>query len=445
MVAPFRMTRRAALLGAAAPLGGCEAGRFGIGESKKTPIPGERIAVMQGERMVEADPRLSAVGVRVPEPNVNNDWPQPGGTPGHAVGHVALAGYKTLWRSDVGSATGREGRVVAPPIIAEGRVFVVDARSQVSCLDAEKGKRIWRFDTQAEGARSSGSGGGAAFENDRLYVTTGYGQVIALVADTGKELWRTSLTAPIRSGPTVGGGRVFAVSIDNQIHCLDATTGRRQWAHSGITETAGLYGSASPALSGNTVIAPFSSGEIFALRVDNGRVLWGDSLAGVVRSDAVSSLADIRGFPVVDRGLVIAASHGGRMAGIDLRSGERVWDQNIGSQYTPWVVGEFIFVTTVESELVCLMRRDGRVRWVQQLQRFRDERRQRGRVIWTGPLLVSDTLFIANSLGEGLVASYQTGELLERISLPGPVVVPPVVAAGTLYLLTDEADLVALR
>lgn len=427
-----------------AALAGCDTVSDLMQPAKKA-LPGERIRVLASDNRLEADKRIESLRVNLPAPVINDSWPQPGGAPGNAPGHVAGAGLKVLWRAGVGEGSGTSGRITSPPVVADGKVFVMDAVNRVTALDAELGKTLWRFETTQKEARSDGTGGGVAFDGERVFVTTGDAQVIALDATNGKLLWRTSVTAPMRSGPAVGGGRVFAISIDNQIHALNAETGAKEWSHSGITEAAGLYGSSSPAYEGNVVIAPFSSGEIFALRADNGRVLWGDSLAGVIKSDAVSSLADIRGYPVIDRGQVFAASHGGRMVGIDLRSGGRIWDQDIGSLYTPWLAGDFLFVTTVNSELVCLTRREGRVRWVLQLEQYDNPKRKTGRIVWTGPVLVGDRLFVTNSRGEGLLVSPTDGKALETIELPGALEVPSVIASGTIYLLTDDAELVALR
>ncbi len=109
----------------------------------------------------------------------------------------------------------------------------------------------------------------------------------------------------------------------------------------------------------------------FALTVENGRPLWSDSLAAARGADAVSALADIRGRPVIDRGRVFAVSHSGRMVAIDLRSGERVWEQDIGSTHGPWVAGDYVYILSNDNELVCLTRNDGKVRWLRQLPELR--------------------------------------------------------------------------
>src|SRR5690606_11394341 len=133
------------------------------------------------------------------------------------------------------------------------------------------------------------------------------------------------------------------------------------WRHRGIVESAGILTSTSPAVSGAVVIAPYSSGELVALRVENGTPVWSDSLTRTGNVTSLSELNDIAGRPVIDRNRVIAVSHSGRMVSIDLRTGERVWTRDIGSVQTPWVAGEYILVVTTSQELLAISRRDGRI------------------------------------------------------------------------------------
>ena len=174
----------------------------------------------------------------------------------------------------------------------------------------------------------------------------------------------------MRGAPTVVNGRFFTVSYDNQLYALNIEDGSVDWSHIGIAEDAGIIGAASPAVEGDVVVAPYSSGELVALRVENGRILWADSLTRTGRSTALAELNDINGSPVIDRDMVIAAGHAGRMVAIDLRSGARLWEQDIASIQTPWVAGDFVFIVTTEAQIVCLARNSGRIRWVRQLPRY---------------------------------------------------------------------------
>lgn len=414
--------------------------------SSKIPLAGQRQTVLGIERRLEADERIRDLDVTLPAAVDVAEWPQPQGFPGRVNAVVQVDGVRYLWRTSIGSGSGRAGRVSGTPVVAGGRVYAVDAYSYLSVHDARTGNRLWGFDPEpAEDRSGGGHGGGVSVDGDRVFFATGYGQVVALDAASGRELWRFQMSAPARSGPAVAQGRVFAVAIDNTTHAIDAGTGRRIWSHSGISESAGFAGAASPVIEGSSLVVGYSSGEIFALRAESGRVLWSDSLSGVIRTGEISGMADIRGPPAVDRGLVIASSQSGRTVAIDLRSGARVWEQEIGSMGQPWVAGDFVFVMGVNGEIACLVRRDGRARWVTQLPRFTDEARRRGRIVWTSPVVVDGRLVVASSERYALVLDPRNGQILERISLPGGVSVSPVAALRSIFLVTDGGDLAVLR
>src|SRR5690606_9563110 len=133
--------------------------------------------------------------------------------------------------------------------------------------------------------------------------------------------------------------------------------------YSGIPETAGLLSTSSPAVNGNRVVVPYSSGEIIAFDAEKGTPVWGDQLTGGSRFSAVSGLRDVAGSPVIDNGTVYAVGVGGRMVAVAESNGERLWASNIASSQTPVVAGNSVFVVTLGGEILALDRSTGNVRW----------------------------------------------------------------------------------
>ncbi len=443
-------------------------------EDEKDRLPGERISVLSEEESIGPDPAAAKILVRLPRPWLNPRWSQAGGSSTHVMGHLAApGGLKILWSEGAGEEISSEFRILSTPIVADGRVFTMDVESVVMSFDADTGEKLWEKDITPEGEGwfsvedsesvldkwlvgplgkglflfedSESMGGGLAHENGRLFVTTGFAQVVALDAEDGEELWRQSLPGPMRASPTVADGRIFVVTLDNQLFALDEENGGRLWSHSGMVEAAGLLGAASPAVAKDVVVVPYSSGEIYALRVSNGRPLWNETLGTVKKLDMVSSLADIRGHPIIDGDYIYAISHAGHMVALDLRTGLRVWEKNIGGIQSPWVAGDFIYVLTGDARLVCLTKKDGLAVWAGRLQRYEDMEDLEDLIVWVGPLLASDRLIVAGSHGIALTISPYTGDLLGRREMPDPITVPPIVADGTVYFLTDDAELIALR
>jgi outer membrane protein assembly factor BamB len=226
---------------------------------------------------------------------------------------------------------------------------------------------------------------------------------------------------------------------------LAEADGRRLWDHQGISESAGLMESTSAAVSGEFVMAPYSSGEIYALRVQNGRPAWNDMLTHSGVATALSELDDIAGRPVVDRDIVYVISHSGIMAAIGLNNGERLWSRDIGGIQTPWAAGDYVYVLTTDEQLICLTRKEGKVKWIHQLQRWDDPDAKSGAIVWAGPVLVSDRLVVVSSKGIAAAVSPYTGELIGKMEIPSGTYIAPVVANGMMYLYTSDAQLVALR
>jgi outer membrane protein assembly factor BamB len=132
------------------------------------------------------------------------------------------------------------------------------------------------------------------------------------------------------------------------------------------------------------------------------------------------------------------------MLAIDLRTGDRVWEQEIGGTQGPWVAGDYVYVLANDTDLLCLTR-DGRVRWVRELPRFEDEAKRKNALRWAGPVLAGNRLLVVATNGGGIWVSPFTGEVVGKIEFPDDVYVDPIVANDTLYVLTDSADLIALR
>ena len=427
-------------------LGGCGIDSW-FGDSAKAPLPGQRISVLQMESRAAADPGLTGTPIRLPAATRNGMWPQAGGYPDHAMGNLALSATPTeVWRTGIGDGSGGRMRLLSRPVVAQGKVFTLDAASAVGAFDESTGKRLWQVDLRPSDTRGSSFGGGVAFGDDMVFVATGYAEVMALNPSDGAVVWRQHIPGPARGAPTVVNGRVFAQTLDNQTFALSTKDGSTLWSHTGILESAGLLGSVSPAADATVVIAPYSSGELFALRLENGRAAWQDNLTAIRRMGALSGLADIRGMPVIDRGLVLAVSHSGRTVAIDQRTGARVWDQEVGGVDTPWPAGDLVYVLSNESEVVAMLRSNGRIRWVAPLQRNQEPGdRKSSALVWAGPVMAGDRLWLAGSTGQLLGLSPNDGQVVSEIKLPDPAYLAPVIANGTMYVLTDTGTLVAYR
>lgn len=409
-------------------------------------VEGERISVLSFERQLEVDPRLKNQEITLPVAYTNTDWTQPGGFPDNIAHHLALGNsVKKLFSQSIVEGSDKNIIITAPPLVAEGKVFALGADMEVAAADANTGKRLWRTEIAPEDSEiEDGFGGGIAYENGRIFAATGFGEIVALDAASGRIEWRAQNVIPFRTAPTVAKGQIYVISHDNQLQVYSTENGKRLWNQLAILEPATIMSAPSPAVSGDLVVAGFSSGELMALRTNNGTLNWSDSLSRVGQLTPLSDLNPIVGRPVIDRDRVFAISHGGRMVSIDLRSGERIWMSEFTSIETPWVAGDYIFIVTTDAKVICLSRNQGRVYWVKQLEHYINGNFEKP-VIWAGPVLAGERLLLASSKGELVSLSPYTGDVLSTLDVDDAVNVTPVVANNTIYILNASGRLLAFR
>ncbi|MBW4089834.1 MAG: PQQ-binding-like beta-propeller repeat protein [Proteobacteria bacterium] len=442
-LSPAQLSRRAAL---ALPLAltGCGLGGDWFGKIKPK-LPGVRIPVLTARNTL-------AVGhtpppVVLPPAVANADWPQPGGNPAHDMGQLAARPVLAeAWATGIGAGGGYRQKLLAAPVVADGVVYTMDARARVRAFDLATGTPRWAAETRGKHVRSTNVGGGIGIADGVLYAANGLGDLVALEAANGKERWRAGLGSPARSGPTIVAGRVFVTTIDDQVRALDTGHGQALWSYQASNAVTALLGEPAPAFADGLVVAGFASGEIATLRAESGNVVWTDTLYAPAIGGTLPEIASIRGLPAIANGRVVAIGMGGLAVGIDLPSGRRLWSHAVAGEDSPWVAGEWAFLVTLDQIITAIRIDDGTVAWATQLPQWKNPKKRSNPLTWFGPVLAADRLVVTGTAGDALAVSPYTGAILGRQKLPGPAApVQPVLAGGTLLLLSQDGRLIALR
>jgi outer membrane protein assembly factor BamB len=326
--------------------------------------------------------------------------------------------------------------LTASPIVHQGKIFTLDTEGVVSAFSTSSGSRLWSVSLAPEKERGNeGYGGGIAVSGGRLFVTTGFGVVVALNSGNGAVEWTRKIGVPLRSSPTAINGKLFFVSSDSKLYCLSTVDGVELWTFRGLPEPATLLSNVSPAVSDDIVIVPYPSGEVIAYNISAGRPAWVDSLTSARGGSSQSGLSD-PARPAIDRGVVYAVGHSGRMFATAQKTGERIWTKRIQGTQTPWPSGDLVFVVDINGVLMALTRKEGKVRWLTELPQA---------TRWNGPVLAGGRLWLASSDGIMISVDAKTGKIMSQRDLDEPIFIAPIVASGRMFVLTDKARLLALN
>ncbi|MFT8336578.1 MAG: PQQ-binding-like beta-propeller repeat protein [Acetobacter orientalis] len=447
------VARRSLLAGAALvpTLAGCSM----FEDDEKPMLAGHRTDVLSSGGKLEID-KEDHTPITVAAPITVSEWPQVGRIPTHVGSNYAWHGLRERWSKSVGAsisepdfmawaALGSLGRglIQSPPVIQNGRLYFMDAQGVIRAYSWPRMSHLWTFNPKPRSMPSSNVGGGIAVEGDTVYAVCGIAQAVAINAATGKPKWRVGLNAPGRSAPTVVDGRVFFGTLDEQFYALEAKNGRQLWSYGATSADTTVFGQPAPAYVNGVVIAGFGGGDLVAFRAETGEVVWSEMLGNVNSQASTLNLSCVRGLPVVVDSVVYAVSMAQILAAIDIRTGRRLWERSIASQNSILCSGDWLYVLSLDEQLVCIDRLSGHVRWITQLRRFRRVEVSKDIVTWIGPVMVGGELLCLSTLtGNGVVrVNPVTGGIIAVEPSNAVSFVPPIIVDEQMLIITNDGNL----
>jgi outer membrane protein assembly factor BamB len=411
---------------------------MGNKDAQEQKLTGERIAVLDYRHSLQPDPLRAQETLALPAPQLNRDFLYETSLQTIGADQLGVRGLEEQESASVGEGYGWKTPVVPQPVVAGELIYAMDARGHLSAHRLKDlGEVVWRSDAAVREDEPEMAGGGLSVKGERLFVTTGYGDILALNAADGTLLWHKKNGIPFRAPATPGETLVFVVSIDNKLHAYDMERGRLMWTHQGIRETALYLGSMTPAVQNGIVVVGYASGELVALRAEDGFVLWSDTLVIPRRTSASANLNGIDATPLMRDGVVYALSNNGLMTANRISTGRGLWDMELSGYQTPWIAQDYLIVLTSGGQLVAVNRGDKSIKWVTDLRREEEDTLPH----YTAPMVINGAVLLVNNRGEARLFDLNSGVPLQEVGVDKGVLTTPVVAQGALYLLNNEARL----
>ncbi len=417
-------------------------------------LPGERLGVreiLQEPQGGGADALANVtVSANVPAAVNNPAWAQSHVSPSARTTNATLsANLSPLWSTSIGQGDKRRARIITDPVVADGRIFTIDSAGRVSATSTG-GEALWSYSlVPLRDDSGQALAGGLAHDNGRLYVTSGFGTLSAVDAASGQEIWTQKLQATATGAPTVYGGLVYVVAGDSTAWAIEADDGRVRWQSDGLGDIGNVAGAAPPAVNDTHVVFSFGSGAVQGAFRQGGLRLWSADIVGARKGFAIALVDDITGYPVIDGNTVYAGNHSGRVVALNVNSGERLWTAQHGAMDPVWPAGNSVYFVSDLNELIRLDATDGTEIWSVDLPGYepvrRPQRRRDSAFTNQGPIMAGGRLIVASS--DGLIRSFDptSGDLIGQTEIRGGATTRPVVANGTLYVVSTNGVLHAYR
>lgn len=198
------------------------------------------------------------------------------GTNGGTVYALDVEDGDERWTAGTGereSEAGGPEDVGSTPAVSGGAVVVTaedraERTGAVYALDSTSGERRWLFRPEGNVAGFSSP----SISGDAVVVGGGDARAHALDLQDGAELWTARARAPFgnRHVPAAPEGEVLVADVLGHVYRLDPGTGEQRW----MFRVPGFFTGGSVTLSGGAVLAGDDGGQVSALDLQRGVLVW---------------------------------------------------------------------------------------------------------------------------------------------------------------------------
>ncbi len=306
--------------------------------------------------------------------------------------------------------------MIAPPIIADGKVFILSADGTIAAFDSSSYKSLWSASLKTSSRQAGFSGGGMTYRDGTLYITHSTRDIIAYDAVDGRELWRRQVPDVTKAQPVLHKNVALVLTISNQLYAIDIRNGRILWEHNGLPETLSPNRNVAPIVHNDKVIVGYSSGQLIILNLADGAELWqmnfskddDDILPGLIPIGLESQ-------PIIDGNNMYVATGNGLLLKIGLENGLVLWQKKVKDVQSMNKSGNILIAVTNAKQVAAFDDATGQVVWVTDFDpAIAAKKKSRQPTQFLTPLVINSEIVVISSDGQLYQLSPETGAITKE-------------------------------
>ncbi len=232
------------------------------------------------------------------------------------------------WSVDVGNGQGDNYTRITPTV--DGNVvYAASENGTIVAVQIDSGDVIWR-----ERLEDVTLTGGVGAGDGLVAVGTRDAEVVALDQESGELLWISEVTSEVVAPPVTNGDVVVVQTVDDKVAGLEVSNGEQRWIYESTQPTLTLRGTSKPVITSvGSVIAGFSNGTLVSVSAEDGVWRWEERVAVPEGRYDIERVIDVDGDLLVDGNRIIASSYQGNLMALDIVTGRIVWGLEGTSSY----------------------------------------------------------------------------------------------------------------
>ena len=317
----------------------------------------------------------------------------------------------------------------------KGNIIFFDDKGTVLQFDG-RSKLIWKKNHYTKSEKKSNPILQFANNDKFLIIADNLSKYFMLNLQSGDLVWSKNNTAPFNSQIKIYKDRFFVIDFTNTLRCYSMKNGEEIWNFQ--TESALIRSQKrlSMVIVEDVIYFNNSLGDISAVRINDGELLWQLPTQSDVLYESAFSLetSDI----ITDNKDLFFSNNKNQFFSIDIKSGSFNWKNSINSNLRPTVVENFIISVSLEGYLIVIDKITGNIIKVTDVfNNFKPKKRKE--ILPTGFIVGLKNIYLSTNIGRLLVIDIKSGKTISTLKIDKDKISRPFVSNQNLYLAKDNA------
>ena len=273
-------------------------------------------------------------------------------------------------------------------------------------------------------------------KDEILIVADSISKFYAVNIDNGNIIWSKKNVTPFNSKVKIYDNKFFIIDYENILHCYSLKTGEQIWSYKTENVLIKSQKKLSIKIENDIVYFNNSIGDITALDVKQGKLIW---QLPTQNNNIYAQSFSLKGSDLtIDKKSIYFSNNNNEFFSVNLNNGNINWQQKINSSIQPILYGDIIISVSNEGLLIFLNKVTGKlIRITDTLKVFKEKKKSQIHVV--GFVIGTNKIFITTSNGRLLIIDIKTGKNEKIIKIDGNKISKPFINNNMLFVIKNKA------
>ena len=375
--------------------------------------------------------------ISISNPRKNLSWKMSSLNQQNFLGNIYLSGIDNIFlKKKIGKNKFPMSKIISSPLVFENNIIFSDHNGTIFNINLN-GEINWKKNIYKKIYKKVYKNLVFSIYQNNIYVADNIGFIYSIGLNNGKLVWIKNHGIPIKSNIKIYKNKIFLINQDNRILCFNTKNGSKIWDIRSVPSFIKLQNFLSSAISKQgDVIAINSSGDLFKVNANNGKIDWSLNTLESTLAHATDFFKSSE-IVIIDDNIIFSSKSS--IFSYNLNTGYTNWKQEVSSIGAPIIDGKNIFILTDNGYFVIIDKDTGIIISSTNILKILKKRKQETKI--TGFIMGSGKIYSVTSNGYLIVSSPVSGKVEYFKKIGDPVTSAPIINNGKLYILSRNSSI----